>query len=105
MLPTLTRRAGLLTSVSRRALSTSWTASQKASDPIQQVFVDKVREYAQKKSASGGKLVDADAKTQANLNKELEKVAKNFGGAAGVDMTKFPDLKFEEPKLEDVDIK
>ena len=41
----------------RQHLSTSFVADQKASDPIQQLFVDKVREYAQKKSAAGGKLV------------------------------------------------
>ncbi len=74
-------------------------AAQKSSDPIQQLFVDKVREYETKKKRAGGKLVDADATTEDNLKKELEKVAKQYGGSAGTDMTKFPDIKFPEPKL------
>ena len=42
----------------RRNLTLSAVAlQQKASDPIQQLFVEKVREYATKKTASGGKLV------------------------------------------------
>ena len=42
----------------RRNLTLSAVAlQQKASDPIQQLFVEKVREYATKKKASGGKLV------------------------------------------------
>ena len=43
--------------VGRHQLSTSYVAAQKASDPIQQLFVDKVREYAQKSKAAGGKMV------------------------------------------------
>ena len=63
-----------------------------------------VREYANKKQSAGGKLVDATAQTEADLKRELEKVAKQYGGEAGVDMTKFPDLKFAEPQLEDVNL-
>ena len=50
-------RAGA--SFARRNVATSYVAAQKASDPIQQLFVDKVREYADKKKKAGGKLVDA----------------------------------------------
>ncbi len=64
-----------------------------------------VRQYADKKKASGGKLVDSDATTEANLKKELEKVAKQYGGEAGTDMTKFPDMKFNEPNVEEIDFK
>jgi len=43
----------------QRGLCLSAVATQQnvAADPIQQLFVNKVREYAQKKKASGGKLV------------------------------------------------
>lgn len=43
----------------RRNLTLSAVAMQQkvAADPIQQLFVEKVREYANKKKASGGKLV------------------------------------------------
>jgi hypothetical protein len=44
----------------RRHLTLSAVAMQQkvAADPIQQLFVEKVREYATKKKASGGKLVN-----------------------------------------------
>lgn len=29
-------------------------------------------------------------------------VFQQFGGGAGVDMTKFPDFKFQEPKLDPI---
>ena len=87
--------------VIRRSLSTSLPAVQKASDPIQQLFVDKVREYADKKKSLGGsgKLVDATPKMESDLQAELTKVAKQYGATGGTDMTKFPDIKFEEPKI------
>jgi hypothetical protein len=64
-----------------------------------------VREYGTKKAASGGKMVDATAQTEAELKGQLEKIAKNFGGDGGVDMIKFPDFKFVDPTIEVGDIK
>ncbi|KAJ8965903.1 hypothetical protein NQ314_003844 [Rhamnusium bicolor] len=69
---------------------------QKATDPIQQLFVDKIREYKQK-SGDGKKLVDPTADLEKELKTELEKVARQYGGAAGEDMTKFPTFKFPRP--------
>lgn len=43
---------------------------------------------------SGGKLVDPSPETERELKQELLKLAKQFGGKEGVDMTKFPDFKF-----------
>ena len=80
-------------------------SAAKATDPIQQMFADKVNEYAKKKAAAGGKLVDASKEAEAALEMELEKVAKAYGGGAGIDMTKFPDFKFEDPVLDDVPLK
>ena len=101
------RAAGFVRLQLRRNLATTSLILQQkqAVDPIQQIFVDKVREYAKKKTAGGGKLVDADATTEANLKKELEKVAKQYGGKEGEDMTKFPNMQFEEPALQDIDLK
>ena len=77
-------------------MATSAVAANAPSDPIQKLFVDKIREYAQKKSSAGGKLVDATAKTEADLQTELDRVAKIYGGGAGIDMTKFPDFKWQD---------
>ena len=74
-------------------------------DLFQELFANKVKEYAQKKKAAGGKLVDATPETDANLQAELDKVSKQYGGGKGVDMSKFPDFKWQEPTLDDINLK
>ncbi|XP_068619133.1 ATP synthase-coupling factor 6, mitochondrial [Battus philenor] len=76
-------------------------AVQNAKDPIQQLFLDKIREYKQK--SAGGKLVDPSPEIQKELKSEMEKLERQYGGGAGVDMTSFPTFKFEEPKLDPID--
>jgi Mitochondrial ATP synthase coupling factor 6 len=51
---------------------------------------------------SGGQLVDASPDITRELKQELGKLAGRYGGGEGVDMTKFPDFKFEEPKLDPI---
>jgi len=68
-------------------------------DPIQELFITAIRGY----SSSGG-LAKADAATQAELAAELGRVAKQFGGAEGEDMTEFPSLKFEDPVVDPINI-
>ena len=43
----------------RRNLATSYFLAQAPTDPVQGLFLDKIRDYATKKAAAGGKLVDA----------------------------------------------
>ena len=88
------------------------------------MFAEKIKEYGDKKSKAGGKMVDATAATNAELQAELDKVArmiktnifvhhsndnyfqiaKNYGGGSGVDMTAFPELKFSEPTIDSINI-
>merc|ERR1712059_230401 len=68
-------------------------------DPIQELFLTSIKSY----SGSGG-LANADAASQADLVKELERVAKQYGGAEGVDMTQFPAVEFEEITVEPINI-
>ena len=49
--------------------------------------------------------MDATAETDAEMKREMDKIAKQFGGAAGTDMTKFPDIKFVDPAIEVPDLK
>jgi hypothetical protein len=46
-------------------------------------------------SAAGGKLVEPTPEIERELATELEKVAKQYGGGEGVDMTQFPSFKFK----------
>uniref|UniRef100_A0A182TQ12 ATP synthase-coupling factor 6, mitochondrial n=1 Tax=Anopheles melas TaxID=34690 RepID=A0A182TQ12_9DIPT len=86
----------------RRNYGVSAVLLAKASDPIQQLFVTKLREYAQKSQSAGGKLVDATPEIQRELKQEMEKLAKQYGGGQGEDMTAFPAFKFEEPKIDPI---
>ena len=58
------------------------------------------KEYAQKKQAAGGKLVEATKEVEANLQDELDKVAQSYGGGAGVDMKAFPNFQYSDPQLD-----
>merc|ERR1712213_73779 len=105
MLSTTSLRMGLRLALTRNMATTTVLPAQAATDPIQQMFADKVKDYAKKKAAAGGKLPDASKETLDALAMELEKVSAAYGGGAGVDMTKFPEFKFAEPAVEDVPLK
>ncbi|XP_036400937.1 ATP synthase-coupling factor 6, mitochondrial-like [Megalops cyprinoides] len=66
-------------------------------DPIQKLFLDKIREYSAKSKSTGG-LVDAGPEYQKNLSEEMTKLQRLYGGG---DLTKFPEFKFAEPKFDD----
>jgi len=72
----------------------------KASDPIQKLFVDKVREYAQK--SKGQLFVEATPQIEKEFKDEMAKAEKQYGGGQGVDMTKFPDFSFQDPKIDPI---
>ncbi|XP_048397374.1 ATP synthase-coupling factor 6, mitochondrial [Stegostoma tigrinum] len=67
-------------------------------DPIQKLFIDKIRDYDAKSKKAGGP-VDAGPEYQKNMEDEIAKLQRLYGGG---DLTKFPDFKFEEPKFDEV---
>ncbi|XP_077050955.1 ATP synthase peripheral stalk subunit F6, mitochondrial [Siphateles boraxobius] len=67
-------------------------------DPVQKLFLDKIREYNSKSKSSGG-VVEAGPAYQKNLTDEITKLQRLYGGG---DLTQFPQFKFPEPKLEEV---
>ncbi|THK33209.1 ATP synthase-coupling factor 6, mitochondrial [Diachasma alloeum] len=87
-----------LPKVVKRNIGIMAPVMQKVSDPIQQLFLDKIREY--KSKSSGGKMVDPTPGTQREMKSELERLATQYGGGPGVDMTKFPTFKFDEPHVD-----
>ncbi|XP_053310255.1 ATP synthase-coupling factor 6, mitochondrial [Spea bombifrons] len=66
-------------------------------DPVQKIFVEKIREYNTKSQKAGGP-VDAGTEYQKDLNEDISKLQRLYGGG---DLTQFPKFKFEEPKFED----
>merc|ERR1712227_244861 len=68
-------------------------------DPIQDLFLTSIRAY----STAGG-LENADEVTKAQVEAELARVAKQFGGAEGEDMTQFPQMDFKDPEVESINV-
>ncbi|XP_075951132.1 ATP synthase peripheral stalk subunit F6, mitochondrial [Anarhichas minor] len=66
-------------------------------DPIQKLFLDKIRDYKTKSKSSGG-IVEAGPAYQKNVTDEVTKLQRLYGGG---DLAKFPDIHFTEPKLEE----
>ncbi|KAM9328321.1 ATP synthase peripheral stalk subunit F6, mitochondrial [Pholidichthys leucotaenia] len=66
-------------------------------DPIQKLFLDKIRDYNNKSKAAGG-VVDAGPAYQKNLSEETAKLQRLYGGG---DLNTFPSFKFSEPTLDE----
>lgn len=78
----------------RRNISASSVLMNEA-DPIQKLFLEKIREYkGQYESKTFDPSIDKGYKA------DLEKIAKQYNIAPGEDPTKFPTIKFEEPKVD-----
>ncbi|NWH66956.1 ATP5J factor, partial [Geococcyx californianus] len=77
----------------RRNIGLSAIAFNKARDldPIQKLFVDKIREYNTKSKQAGGP-VDAGPEFQREINESLARLQRAYGEG---DLTKFPEFKFE----------
>ena len=75
------------------------TAIANMKDPIQELFLTSIRAY----TTSGG-LANADATTKTEVNAELSRVAKQFGGSEGEDMTKFPEFKFADGEVDSINV-
>uniref|UniRef100_A0A671EJJ2 ATP synthase peripheral stalk subunit F6, mitochondrial n=1 Tax=Rhinolophus ferrumequinum TaxID=59479 RepID=A0A671EJJ2_RHIFE len=76
----------------RRNIGVTAVAFNKELDPVQKIFVDKIREYRTKRQSSGGP-VDTGPEYQQDLERELFKLKQMYGKA---DMNTFPDFKFED---------
>ncbi|XP_068821780.1 ATP synthase-coupling factor 6, mitochondrial isoform X2 [Capricornis sumatraensis] len=83
----------------RRNIGVTAVAFNKELDPVQKLFVDKIREYRTKRQTSGGP-VDAGPEYQQDLDRELFKLKQMYGKA---DMNTFPNFTFEDPKFEVVE--
>ncbi|XP_073473179.1 ATP synthase-coupling factor 6, mitochondrial isoform X3 [Aquarana catesbeiana] len=78
----------------RRNIGLTAIAFNKAKelDPIQKLFVDKIRDYRTKSQASGG-TVDAGPEYQKDLTEDINKLQRLYGGG---DLEKFPEFRFED---------
>jgi F-type H+-transporting ATPase subunit 6 len=72
---------------------------QQATDPIQQLFVNKIREYNEKRKQTTDGLVDATPEVRKSLETTLHKL-KNAFGAESEDLLSVPKLNFKEPQID-----
>lgn len=72
-----------------RAMS-SKTPATKAHDPVQQLFLDKLKEYNDK--STSGKVPDMAPELAKELKDELDRISRVYGGG---NMKEFPTFKFE----------
>lgn len=84
----------------KRNIGVTAVAFNKELDPVQKLFVDKIREYKSKRQASGGP-VDIGPEYQQDLDRELYKLKQMYGKG---EMDTFPTFKFDDPKFEVIDI-
>ncbi|CAI9723035.1 ATP synthase-coupling factor 6, mitochondrial [Octopus vulgaris] len=96
----------VISNAAQRNIGLSAPALQTAAalDPIQQLFVTKVREYANKSKAADGQMVDVTPEVKKTLDEELSKVSRVYN-AEGQDMTQFPSFTWADPTLEAVSVK
>ncbi|XP_017128049.1 ATP synthase-coupling factor 6, mitochondrial [Drosophila elegans] len=78
----------------RRSFTNS--ASLRYKDPVYNIFLDKVREYRLK--SPKGKPIDAGPEYEAELKEALDRLALQYGGGEGIDLTQFP--KFVLPDID-----
>merc|ERR1711988_1606434 len=81
---------------SRRVVSTELRRNFGVS--AQALFLDKVREYAKKSKAAGGKLLDATPEVEKDLQGELDKLNGKYG-VTGPEFLKFPTFTFSDKSL------
>ncbi|CAL8284147.1 ATP synthase peripheral stalk subunit F6, mitochondrial [Gadus morhua] len=89
---TLRRNVGLSAVVFNRAAASDL-------DPVQKLFVDKIRDYRTKSKSAAGGVVDGGAAYEKSMSEEMTKLQRLYGGG---DLAKFPDFKFQDPKYDDV---
>ncbi|XP_054707976.1 ATP synthase-coupling factor 6, mitochondrial-like [Uloborus diversus] len=77
-------------------------AAKSPTDPIQKLFLDKLKEYT--RLSSGGKLVDMTPEKQKAFDETLNNLKNQYGAGKGEDFTKFPTFNFPEPKLDPINM-
>ncbi|MBN3309396.1 ATP5J factor, partial [Amia calva] len=73
-------------------LSAAAMTAAKNLDPVQKLFLDKIRDYNTRSKTAGG-VVDAGPEYQKNMADELAKLQRLYG-SGGEDLAKFPTFTF-----------
>ncbi|KAF6198297.1 hypothetical protein GE061_008045 [Apolygus lucorum] len=102
-----TRGSVVLNCLQRRTESSSSEgAKTQGLDFIQQLFLDKIREYDQKKKENGGKMFDPIEELEKERSRLQDVLIKTYYKTAEppADLTAFPTFDFKDPPLDTVDL-
>jgi len=77
MLTNILKLNSNLSQICRNSYRLMASTQSQPSDPIQKLFVEKIREYDQKSRSTADGLVDADDKVLKGLQEEMERVARS----------------------------
>lgn len=87
--------SGAVNRFARRNISSSSVLMTNVSDPIQQLFLDKIREYKGKFNSK-----TFDPSIDKGYKADLEKIGRQYNIGPNEDPTKFPSIKFDDPKVD-----
>lgn len=79
----------------RRNISASSVLMANVADPIQKLFLDKIREYKQQFDSK-----TFDPSIDKGYKNDLDKICKQYNIGPNEDPTKFPTIKFDETKVD-----
>ncbi|XP_029052113.1 ATP synthase-coupling factor 6, mitochondrial [Osmia bicornis bicornis] len=85
-----------LPKILKRNFGITAPAFLEAKDPIQKLFIEKIREY--KTKSSGGKLVDPSPETEKERASELDRLQKQYN-PTNSNMSEFPKFQFKDPDV------
>jgi len=100
LLASTAARSGSLAVIARRQIGVSSYTLQRAqssnsgTDPIQKLFLDKIREYKTKsKKLDEGKLLDVTPEFEKQMSKEIDALNRRYGSG---NMEEFPKFDFDK---------
>jgi len=90
-------RAAVRQTVTRNFGATA--VALKELDPIQALFLEKIKEFTKASAEAGDDLLGASDEIRERLRSEEEKITRMYGAESG-GMNEFPTFTFAEPTLE-----
>jgi len=70
----------------------------KGSDPIQQIFLDKLSEF--RKISQKPDFLDNNPDLKKRIGDEKNRLTGQFGAEKAADLEKFPDIKLQDPPID-----
>ncbi|XP_066905295.1 ATP synthase-coupling factor 6, mitochondrial-like isoform X1 [Halyomorpha halys] len=88
-----------------RQFYTSAARREEALDPIQALFLKYVREYFKRLKENNGNLFELSPELELERCEKIHSLLHRYFGDIDLDLVeKFPEINFEEPQLDDINL-